>query len=168
MSRLNLILALKGKKAVDDNAGEIKSPPLVTTPMSVTTSDLATMNPEHFQETSPTIPTIPSTFQAQAPTNANQSVEEADSVPALEEQSEPVEEQFVQVANVTEQTMLETEGVQAGVLPQETIVASNQEIVPEGPIESNPDPGSNNEAAPLNNAVQPENPELTQNNVQPQ
>ena len=165
MSRLNLILALKGKKAVDDNAGEIKSPPLVTTPMSVTTSDLATMN---FQDTSPTIPTIPSTFQAQAPINANQSVEEADSVPALEEQSEPVEEQFVQVANVTEQTMLETEGVQAGVLPQETIVASNQEIVPESPIESNPDPGSNSEATPLNNAVQPENPELTQNNVQPQ
>ena len=166
MSRLNLILALKGKKAVDDNAGEIKSPPLVTTPMSHTTSDLATMNPENFQETSPTIPTIPTT--AQAPINANQSVEEANSVPALEEQSEPVEEQFVQVANVTEQTMLETEGVQAGVLPQETIVASNQEIVPESPVESNPDPGSNNEAAPLNIAVQPENPELTQNNVQPQ
>ena len=166
MSRLNLILALKGKKAVDDNAGEIKSPPLVTTPMSLTTSDLATMNPENFQETSPTIPTIPTT--AQAPINANQTKDEADSVPALEEQSEPVEEQFVQVANVTEQTMLETEGVQAGVLPQETIVASNQEIVPESPVESNPDPGSNNEAAPLNIAVQPENPELTQNNVQPQ
>ena len=166
MSRLNLILALKGKKAVDDNAGEIKSPPLVTTPMSLTTSDLATVNPENFQETSPTIPTIPTT--AQAPINANQRVEEANSVPALEEQSETVEEQFVQVANVTEQTMLETEGVQAGVLPQETIVASNQENVPESPAESNPDPGSNNAAAPLNNAVQPENPELTQNNVQPQ
>ena len=73
MSRLNLILALKGKKAIDPNeandendsiAGkeDIKSPPLlVTTPMTPTSSDTAkiaaleTLNTENFQN--PTSPT---------------------------------------------------------------------------------------------------------------
>ena len=136
MSRLNLILALKGKKAIDpiadiadndDNdsiAGkeDIKSPPLlVTTPLTPTSSDAAkiaaleTLNTEKFQ--SPTSPTlIPSTFQSPSESNQldNKTLE-----------AEPPQEPIVEVSNITEpNAMLESAQDPSG------IPSSNQEILP--------------------------------------
>ena len=181
MSRLNLILALKGKKAIDpidDNdsiAGkeDIKSPPLlVTTPLTPTSSDAAkiaaleTLNTEKFQ--SPTSPTlIPSTFQSPSESNQldNKTLE-----------AEPPQEPLVDISepNVILESAQDSSGIPPSnqeVLPTvNQVIQPDQEIVPTNDaVQPNPDPDpdvitNNVEVAPpaVMNTVRSENPELIQ------
>ena len=172
MSRLNLILALKGKKAIDaidandSIAGkeDIKSPPLlVTTPMTPTLSDVATLetlNTEIFQN--PTSPT-PS-----KPSESNQ----------LELENKTSQPMVLEVSNITEpNTMLESAQDSSGLPPSnpEILPTVNQEVIqPDQEIVStndavqpDPDPDvitNNVEVAPpaVMNTVQSETPELIQ------
>ena len=176
MSRLHLILALKGKKAIDpidDNdsiAGkeDIKSPPLlVTTPMTPTSSEVAkiaaleTLNTENFQN--PTSPT-PS-----KPSESNQ----------LELENKTSQPMVLEVSNITEpNVILESAQDSSGIPPsnQEILPTVNQVIQPDQEIvltnddvEPNPDPDpdvitNNVEVAPpaVMNTVQSETPGLIQ------
>ena len=167
MSRLNLILALKGKKA-NDNAGEddIKSPPmLVTTPMTPTLP-LETLNTENFQ--TPTM--IPPTPSMPSEINLDNKTSEA----------EPVQEPVVpEATNITEPNpILESAQGPPGIPPgnQEIPTSVNQVIQPapdqeivstNDPIQPDPDPDvANDEVTPPASVmnpvppVQPPNPEL--------
>ena len=163
MSRLNLILALKGKKA-NDNAGEddIKSPPmLVTTPMTPTLP-LETLNTENFQ--TPTM--IPPTPSMPSEINLDNKTSEA----------EPVQEPVVpEATNITEPNpILESGQGPPGIppgnpeIPPPVNQVTDQEIVSANdPVQPDPDPDviTNNVevASPaVMNTVQSETPELIQ------
>ena len=165
VSRLNLILALKGKKAIDNNAGEddIKSPPLmlVTTPLTPT---LETLNTENFQTPTmkPPTPSMPSEINLDNKTS----------------EAEPVQEPVVpEATNITEPNpILESAQGPPGIPPsnQEILPPVNQVIQPDkeivspnGPIQPDPDPDvANDEVTPPASVmnpvpqVQPPNPEL--------
>ena len=164
MSRLNLILALKGKKAIDNNAGEddIKSPPLmlVTTPLTPT---LETLNTENFQ--TPTM--IPPTPSMPSEINLDNKTSEA----------EPVQEPVVpEATNITEPNpILESGQGPPGIppgnpeIPPPVNQVTDQEIVSANdPVQPDPDPDvvANDEVAQPASVmnpgppVQPPNSEL--------
>ena len=163
MSRLNLILALKGKKA-NDNAGEddIKSPPLmlVTTPLTPT---LETLNTENFQTPTmkPPTPSMPSEINLDNKTS----------------EAEPVQEPVVpEVTNITEPNpILESGQGPSGIppgnpeIPTSVNQVTDQEIVSANdPVQPDPDPDvvANDEVAQPASVmnpgppVQPPNSEL--------
>ena len=157
VSRLNLILALKGKKAIDNNAGEddIKSPPmLVTTPMTPTLP-LETLNTENFQ--TPTM--IPPTPSMPSEINQDNKTSEA----------EPVQESVVpEVNNITEPNpILESAQGPPGIppgnpeIPPPVNQVTDQEIVSANdPVQPDPDPDVANDEVTPPAPVQPPNPEL--------